>query len=120
VHRTCADASRRSRCACTLDAASRAGDITPASAVDLVSKDSSVVIIDIRSAREKAAIGVPEAPGSARGRFLELEIAEIERRLRGQLKNVDAVEAQACRPTASHIRLAPECSSPAATGMLSP
>lgn len=33
-------------------------------------------------------------PSSARGRFIELEVAEVDRRLRGQLRNVDAVEAQ--------------------------
>jgi hypothetical protein len=76
----------------------RAGDTTPARAVDIVASEPSAVLIDIRSAREKQAVGVPDVPGSARGRFIELEMAEIERRLRGQLKNVDAVEAQVRSP----------------------
>lgn len=59
-----------------------------------MTKDGSAFVIDIRSAREKDAVGVPQAPGNAKGRFLELELVEIERRLRGQLRNVDAVEAQ--------------------------
>jgi hypothetical protein len=51
-------------------------------------------------------MGVPDVPGSARGRFLELELAEIERRLRGQLKNVDAVEAQVgCPSCGTHLHI---------------
>jgi hypothetical protein len=71
-----------------------AGEITPARAVDLVASDSGVAVIDIRPLKEKSAAGTPDVPSSARGRFLELEVAEIDRRLRGQLRNVDSVEAQ--------------------------
>lgn len=71
-----------------------AGEITPARAVDLVATDPTVAIIDIRPLKEKGAVGTPDVPSSARGRFLELEVAEIDRRLRGQLRNVDAVESQ--------------------------
>eukprot|EP00892_Ulva_mutabilis_P007548 jgi/Ulvmu1/5165/UM021_0182.1 len=71
-----------------------AGEITPARAVDIVATDSNVAIIDIRAQKEKASVGTPDVPSSARGRFIELEIAEVDRRLRGQLRNVDAVEAQ--------------------------
>jgi hypothetical protein len=70
------------------------GDVTPARAVDIVASDSNAAVVDIRSGREKGAVGVPDVPSSARGRFIELEMAEIERRLRGQLRNVDTVEAQ--------------------------
>lgn len=71
-----------------------AGEITPARAVDIVATDSNVAIIDIRAQKEKASVGTPDVPSSARGRFIELEVAEVDRRLRGQLRNVDAVEAQ--------------------------
>jgi hypothetical protein len=71
-----------------------AGEITPARAVDLVASDGSCAIIDIRPLKEKSAVGTPDVPSSARGRFIELEIAEIDRRLRGQLRNVDGVESK--------------------------
>lgn len=71
-----------------------AGEITPARAVDIVATDSNVAILDIRGQKEKASVGTPDVPSSARGRFIELEVAEVDRRLRGQLRNVDAVEAQ--------------------------
>jgi hypothetical protein len=72
-----------------------AGDVTPAKAVDIVGSDGGACLVDLRSTREKEATGVPDVPSSAKGRFIELEAAQIERRLRGQLRNVDAVEAQA-------------------------
>ena len=62
----------------------------------MVASDGNTAVIDIRSMREKAAVGVPDVPSSARGRFIELEMAEIDRRLRGQLRSVDQVEAQVC------------------------
>lgn len=72
----------------------RAGDINPARAVDIVGSDGNATFIDIRTSREKEAVGVPDVPSSAKGRFVELEMASVDRRLRGQLRNVDAVEAQ--------------------------
>lgn len=85
--------------ACKLTGGGRAGEITPARAVDLVASDSGVAIIDIRPLKEKGAVGTPDVPSSARGRFLELEVAEIDRRLRGQLRNVDSVESQVHAPS---------------------
>ena len=85
-----------SRCSpsCVESALLHVGDINPARAVDVVGSDGNATFIDIRSSREKEAVGVPDVPSSAKGRFVELEMASVDRRLRGQLRNVDAVEAQ--------------------------
>lgn len=75
--------------------------------MDLVASDGGVAIIDIRPLKEKSAVGTPDVPSSARGRFLELEVAEIDRRLRGQLRNVDSVESQV--PSPSHYSFLSPC-----------
>lgn len=70
------------------------GELSPAKAVDFVTGMDSACIVDIRSVKEKSATGVPDVPSSARGRFIELEQASIDRRLRGQLRSADAVETR--------------------------
>jgi len=77
------------------------GEISPAKAIDTVMLQDDACLIDLRSAKEKAATGVPDVPGSAKGRFLELEGAAIERRLRGQLSRPESVE---CQITALEIK----------------
>lgn len=70
------------------------GELSAPKAVDLVSQSDNAILVDLRSSKEKGAVGVPDVPSNARGRFVELESAEIERRLRGQLRDANAVEAQ--------------------------
>lgn len=71
-----------------------AGEVTAAAALDVVMKQGDTVIIDIRTQKEKEAAGVPDVPGGASGRVLEVEYAATEdRKLRGQLKDPSAIEA---------------------------
>jgi len=70
-----------------------AGQISPAAALDAASTDGNTVIIDIRSGNEKEYAGVPDLP--KRDRLIELEFASVsDRRIRGQLRNVDNIEKQ--------------------------
>lgn len=68
-----------------------AGDVSPAGALDAVSTQGGAVIVDIRSAREKEAAGIPDLPNA--GKLVELEYASIvDRKIRGQLRNVGTLE----------------------------
>jgi len=74
-----------------------AGDISPAAALDAVTAGGDVALVDIRSAREKEAAGLPDLPSGGLagggGRYLEVELAAVEdRRLRGALRDAVAVE----------------------------
>ncbi|DBA85578.1 hypothetical protein WJX79_010531 [Trebouxia sp. C0005] len=70
-----------------------AGEINPAAALDAVAIGGNVVIVDIRTSREKENGGVPDLPFG--NRLIEVEYAEIEdRKVRGQLQNVGAIERQ--------------------------
>ncbi|KAG2485889.1 hypothetical protein HYH03_015471 [Edaphochlamys debaryana] len=71
------------------------GNVTAAAALDSVGSDGNAVVIDIRPAREKEASGVPDVPGAASSRILEVEYAAMEdKRLRSQLKDPNLIEAQ--------------------------
>lgn len=70
-----------------------AGDISAPAALDLVSTRNNTYIIDLRSDREKESAGSLDIPGN--GRLIELPYAAFEdRKLRGQLRNVPALELQ--------------------------
>lgn len=72
-----------------------AGQLSAAAALDAVVQEASAVLIDIRSIREKEASGVPDVPGAASGKVLEVEFAALEdKKLRSQLKNPQDIEAQ--------------------------
>lgn len=72
-----------------------AGEVTAAQALDLVGSDGSAVLIDIRTEREKEAAGLADVPGGAKGKLLEVEYAFTEdKKLRGQLRDANAIEAQ--------------------------
>ncbi|GLC44066.1 hypothetical protein PLESTB_000933000 [Pleodorina starrii] len=72
-----------------------AGELTAAVALDTVVNDASAVLIDIRPTREKEASGVPDVPGAAASKILEVEFAALEdKKLRSQLKNPQDIEAQ--------------------------
>ncbi|KAI7844130.1 hypothetical protein COHA_002266 [Chlorella ohadii] len=53
-----------------------AGDIAPAAALSAVESEGNAVIVDIRSAREKEAGGMPDIPNTSK--LIELEYAGIE------------------------------------------
>jgi rhodanese-related sulfurtransferase len=72
-----------------------AGEVTAAQALDLLASDGSAVLIDIRTEREKEASGLADVPGGSKGKLLEVEYAFTEdRKLRGQLRDPSAIEAQ--------------------------
>lgn len=72
-----------------------AGEVTAAQALDLLASDGSAVLIDIRTEREKEASGLADVPGGSKGKLLEVEFAFTEdRKLRGQLRDPGAIEAQ--------------------------
>jgi rhodanese-related sulfurtransferase len=72
-----------------------AGDVAPAAALDLLVNDPSVVLVDLRTAKEKEGSGIPDLPSAAASKCLEVEYAVTEdKRLRGQLRDVSAIEAQ--------------------------
>jgi rhodanese-related sulfurtransferase len=84
--------------------------VTAASCLDQLASDGSCVLVDIRTAREKEASGVPDVPSAGSARVIEVEYAFTEdRKLRGQLKDVGAIEATVrgrrrlpgCRPAAA-------------------
>lgn len=69
------------------------GDVSPAAALDALSTRGDTVMVDIRTAREKEATGIPDLPNS--GKLVELEFAAIEdRKIRGQLRNLGALETK--------------------------
>ncbi|KAG2494454.1 hypothetical protein HYH03_007506 [Edaphochlamys debaryana] len=71
-----------------------AGNVTAAVALDTVANESAI-LIDIRPAREKEASGVPDVPGAAASKLLEVEFAALEdKKLRSQLKDPNFIEAQ--------------------------
>lgn len=70
-----------------------AGDLTPVQALDALANEGSAVLVDVRSAREKEAAGLPEVASSASGRVLEVEFAQTEdRKLRGALRDPAGIE----------------------------
>jgi len=72
-----------------------AGEVTAAQALDLLASDGSAVLIDIRTEREKEASGLADVPGGSKGKLLEVEYAFTEdKKLRGQLRDPSAIEAQ--------------------------
>jgi len=72
-----------------------AGEVTAAQALDLLGSDGSTVLIDLRTEKEKEASGLADVPGGAKGKLLEVEYAFTEdRKLRGQLRDPGAIEAQ--------------------------
>ncbi len=83
--------------AITTSARGYAGEVSPPAALDAVARGGDAVLIDLRSAREKEAAGLPDLPagglGGGGGRYLEVEAAVVEdRRLRGALRDPGAVE----------------------------
>ena len=72
-----------------------AGELAAPAALNMINTDGNTVLIDLRSAKEKEAAGVPDVAGGARDRVVEVELAVTEdRRLRGQLRNAGAIENQ--------------------------
>lgn len=61
--------------------------------------------MDIRSARDKDMTGVPDLPGGASSRLVELEFAITEnKRVRNQLKNPDEVETKMTAMQISNLK----------------
>lgn len=55
--------------------------------------DKNAVLIDIRTAKEKDSQGMPDVPGGAASRLVEVEFAYTDdRALRTQLRNPNGVE----------------------------
>ncbi|KAJ9529557.1 hypothetical protein QJQ45_013933 [Haematococcus lacustris] len=72
-----------------------AGEVAPAAALDSLANESDVLLIDIRSSKEKEASGVPDLPTSAASKALEVEYASTDdKRLRALLRDPTAMEAQ--------------------------
>lgn len=71
-----------------------AGELTAVKALDVINNEGNVVLVDIRTAREKEASGLPDIASSASSKLVEVEYAFTEdRKLRSQLRDVGAVEA---------------------------
>lgn len=72
-----------------------AGELAAAAALDSLVNEGNVVLIDIRTSKEKEGSGIPDLPSAANGKSLEVEYAITEdKRLRGQLRDPAAIEAQ--------------------------
>ena len=68
-----------------------AGAISPAAALDAIVGSGDALLVDIRSAADKEAAGVPSLPAGAR--VVDVELAAVaDRRLRASLRDVGAVE----------------------------
>eukprot|EP00199_Chlamydomonas_sp_CCMP681_P002405 CAMPEP_0119107104 /NCGR_PEP_ID=MMETSP1180-20130426/7951_1 /TAXON_ID=3052 ORGANISM="Chlamydomonas cf sp, Strain CCMP681" /NCGR_SAMPLE_ID=MMETSP1180 /ASSEMBLY_ACC=CAM_ASM_000741 /LENGTH=390 /DNA_ID=CAMNT_0007092541 /DNA_START=35 /DNA_END=1207 /DNA_ORIENTATION=- len=72
-----------------------AGELFAAAALDALMEDKDVVLIDIRSLKEKDGSGIPDLPSFASSKSLEVEYAVTEdKKLRGQLRDPSSIEAQ--------------------------
>ncbi len=72
-----------------------AGDIAPAAALDLLVNEGNVVLVDVRTAKEKETSGIPDLPSAASGKLVDVEYAVTEdKKLRGQLRDPASIEAQ--------------------------
>lgn len=73
-----------------------AGNISAPAALDsILSGGKDGILIDIRLAEEKERTGVLDVPNNVASRLVELEFAFTEnRKLRGQLRNAEAVESK--------------------------
>jgi hypothetical protein len=70
------------------------GEVTAASCLDRLAKDGDCVLVDIRTGKEKESSGVPDVPSGGSNKVIEVEYAFTEdKKLRGQLKDVGAIEA---------------------------
>eukprot|EP00951_Prasinocladus_malaysianus_P047862 scaffold652268_cov47-Prasinocladus_malaysianus.AAC.1 len=54
------------------------GDLSPAAALNILTTDKKSILVDIRKTAEKEASGIPDLPGSASSREVELEFAFTE------------------------------------------
>ncbi|KAL6747088.1 hypothetical protein V8C86DRAFT_2920968 [Haematococcus lacustris] len=72
-----------------------AGELAPAAALNSLADENDVVLVDIRTLKEKETSGVPDLPSTASNKVLEVEYANTEdKRLRGQLRDPNSIEAQ--------------------------
>lgn len=68
-----------------------AGSVSPAAVLDSMATDSNVVLVDIRTLREKESSGIPDV--RKKNEYIELEVAQIsDPRVRRVLKNVGDLE----------------------------
>eukprot|EP00798_Chlamydomonas_sp_ICE-L_P025113 gene25113-10754_t len=71
-----------------------AGKYTAAAAQDNI-VNAGAFLIDVRSAREKDASGLPDLPSSANSKYFEVELATTaDRKLRGSLRDAGSLEVQ--------------------------
>lgn len=65
-----------------------AGEVSPARVLDMLSNGGDVVLVDVRTASEKASAGVPDLPSNASRRFADVEFASCDdKRLRSLLRD---------------------------------
>jgi len=71
------------------------GDLSAPAALNLISTARDSTLVDIRAVSEKETSGVPDLPGDAAKRLVELEYDVTEdKKLRGQFANPSAVESK--------------------------
>jgi len=69
-----------------------AGDVTAAAALDSLVNEGNIVLVDIRTAKDKEASGVPDVPSAGASKVVEVEFAATEdRKLRGQLRDAGSI-----------------------------
>eukprot|EP00252_Welwitschia_mirabilis_P014523 TRINITY_DN3186_c0_g1_i1.p1 TRINITY_DN3186_c0_g1~~TRINITY_DN3186_c0_g1_i1.p1 ORF type:complete len:463 (+),score=105.48 TRINITY_DN3186_c0_g1_i1:150-1391(+) len=69
------------------------GDLTPAQALELLTKQD-YVMVDIRSEKEKSKAGIPSLPRSARSKLYSIPIEELSNKLKGMVRSSRKVEAE--------------------------
>jgi rhodanese-related sulfurtransferase len=72
-----------------------AGELSAIAALDMLSNDASALLVDVRTIAEKEQSGMADVPSAVSGKVVEVEYAVTEdRKLRGQLRDPSAIEAQ--------------------------
>lgn len=70
-----------------------AGEVIPTTALDALVSEGNNVLVDIRAAADKDAVGVPDLPDNTK--VVELELATVaDERLASRLRNAPEVEAE--------------------------
>lgn len=79
------------------------GDLTPAQALQLLTKQD-YVMIDIRTEKEKSKAGIPSLPRSAKNKLLSIAVEEFPNKLRSLLRNSKKVEAEVAALKISYLK----------------
>nr|AEQ59234.1 extracellular calcium sensing receptor [Taxus chinensis] len=79
------------------------GDLTPAQALELLTKQD-YVMIDIRTEKEKSKAGIPSLPRPAKNKLVSIAVEEFPNKLRSLLRKFKQVEAEVTSLKISYLK----------------